>query len=386
MAGPIGTRGRGSIRSRAGRSSSTKCGLADSLPIWTRSIDQAAARQPIHGLFRGRSFHALAAAVRFVAGGRGPRGPGPRLSHRAEQQHGRLAGRLAERLGPVADGEPAAGGRARRRYLQFFDAVSLWFCCAERHQPQRIELSPAEGWTFSPLGIEQGCRLVRIEPWPLNVDCCELSVSGRLVPRRITTRPTKCWPWRLPKRWSCGGAWYDDCRRRGEKGKRKRIKGYLNRFLHHRITPQAMIASTPVLGSGVSTLATRNPMRRTRRRTVVAPVRGGQVERVAEERTAPQAPKRAANQRFVPLKNVAVHVIRAVGARRSAVRADVGQIADGIIVVRRVGRRRGAARGWGGVAGGRHTDIVRTRGWGCNTPPCTIRFRWAERRSRRRCA
>lgn len=33
--------------------------------------------------------------------------------------------------------------------------------------------------------------------------------------------------------------------------------GYLNRFLHHQIMPQAKIASTPELGSG--TVATRKP-------------------------------------------------------------------------------------------------------------------------------
>src|SRR6478672_9751060 len=38
----------------------------------------------------------------------------------------------------------------------------------------------------------------------------------------------------------------------------RRQKGYLNRFLQHHVMPQAMTASTPVLGSG-TTPATRNP-------------------------------------------------------------------------------------------------------------------------------
>ncbi len=67
-------------------------------------------------------------------------------------------------------------------YLQFFDAVSLWLCCAERDEPRRIELIRGEGWTFSPAGQDQGCRLVRIEPWPLTVGSCKLLVSGQAVP------------------------------------------------------------------------------------------------------------------------------------------------------------------------------------------------------------
>ena len=117
--------------------------------------------------------------------------------------------------------------------------------------------------------------------------------------------------------------------KKGKGPKRKRTKDYLNRFLSTHINPQATTTSTPVLGSG--TLATRNPTKLTSIRRIVAdPVRGEQVGRDAVERTATQAPKRAANQGFVPLKHVAPHVERAVGARRSGVCAHVGQIAHDV--------------------------------------------------------
>ncbi len=63
------------------------------------------------------------------------------------------------------------------RYLQFFDRISLWLCCAPRTEPFDT-LTPAEEqlrfvWCVS------GKMLV--EPYPLQVDSLKLSVSTRRV-------------------------------------------------------------------------------------------------------------------------------------------------------------------------------------------------------------
>ena len=93
----------------------------------------------------------------------------------------------------------------------------------------------------------------------------------------------------------------------------------LNRFAAPRQPSQT--ASTPVLGSG--TLATRNPIAA----VLVRRVDDGSGPRTARgradvaERTTPQTPKRAANQGFVPLKNVAPHVdTRRRGCRAACTR------------------------------------------------------------------
>jgi hypothetical protein len=148
--------------------------LADSLAIWTRSIDLAALRDPILGYFVAGHFTRL---LRRFDSWRGD----PAREELAREFLTRQDGDMGSWLAATkASRQEADRGVA---YLQFFDAVSLWLCCAKPDEPRRIELSGGEGWTFSPESQEQDCQLVRIDPWPLPVGSCELSVSGRAVPR-----------------------------------------------------------------------------------------------------------------------------------------------------------------------------------------------------------
>ena len=158
---------------------------ADSLPIWTRSILAVATQGPLVGYFVAGHFTRL--LRRFDSWRSDP--AAERLARDFLARHdANMACWLAERQ----ESEPAeAGSRselsdAARRgvsYLQLFDAISLWLCCAERHEPRRIELSAGEGWTFSPAGGAAQDRLhVRIDPWPLASAQCDLEVRGRVVP------------------------------------------------------------------------------------------------------------------------------------------------------------------------------------------------------------
>ncbi len=157
--------------------------LADSLPIWTLSIDEAAARRPIQAYFVAGHFTRL---LRRFDSWRGDAAREDLARGFLTEQNSNMELWLAAwQNGSSSLPNGARQSTAERGVdgLQFFDAVSLWFCCAERQAPERIELAPGEGWTFSPLGVEQGWRLVRIEPWPLTVESCQLAVSGRVVPR-----------------------------------------------------------------------------------------------------------------------------------------------------------------------------------------------------------
>lgn len=74
--------------------------------------------------------------------------------------------------------------------LQMFDALSLWFCCADREAPKRLSTPTGPSIVLSPTGGQAvatrsagGClgQTVRVAPWPFTVPAVELSTSGRLV-------------------------------------------------------------------------------------------------------------------------------------------------------------------------------------------------------------
>jgi len=63
--------------------------------------------------------------------------------------------------------------------LQFFDALSLWLCTADRTEPQPFRLANGPIVEFKPLDSER----IQISPWPLSVEELGLQVSGRVVER-----------------------------------------------------------------------------------------------------------------------------------------------------------------------------------------------------------
>jgi hypothetical protein len=158
--------------------------LADSLAIWTRSIESGAARGPLIGYFVAGHFTRL--LWRFDSWR-----SDPALERLAREFFSRHEGEMerwrrqeAEPAAPDSEHELADRDRRGISYLQLFDAISLWLCCAERREPWRAELSAGESWTFSPAGLGAGNRQqMRVEPWPLSKAECDLAVRGRLVPR-----------------------------------------------------------------------------------------------------------------------------------------------------------------------------------------------------------
>ncbi len=159
--------------------------LADSLPIWSRSILEAAGRGPLVGYFVAGHFTRL---LRRFDSWRSDAAAELLAREFLARHDANMARWLAERqesepAGASSRSELSEAARRGVSYLQLFDAISLWLCCAERHEPRRIELSAGEGWTFSPAGgAAQDCQQVRVEPWPLRSAQCDLAVSGRVVP------------------------------------------------------------------------------------------------------------------------------------------------------------------------------------------------------------
>ena len=62
-------------------------------------------------------------------------------------------------------------------WLQFFDALSLWFCCAERTSPESFVAPGGTRVTFTPMNGQR----VAVDPWPWPQRDLKLGVSGRKV-------------------------------------------------------------------------------------------------------------------------------------------------------------------------------------------------------------
>jgi hypothetical protein len=64
------------------------------------------------------------------------------------------------------------------RYVQFFDRISLWLCCAERTEAVDIKLPGGDSFQWTP----QKDGNIAIEPYPFNVAALELTVNTRHLP------------------------------------------------------------------------------------------------------------------------------------------------------------------------------------------------------------
>lgn len=149
---------------------------AETLDIWTKSIDAAAEQGPLEGYLVAGHFCRL----------------GRRGTH--DKQHDPAWRPFVDFLDDYearahtwlrewqAGGEQRTEAIAERALddLQFFDTFSLWFCCSESTERETVETPAGRDLELTPRGASQ----VRLSPWPLSVDMLELSVPGRLVEAR----------------------------------------------------------------------------------------------------------------------------------------------------------------------------------------------------------
>jgi hypothetical protein len=153
----------------------TEMPVDEALTIWSASIALAAAAGSLEGYVVAGHFAALA---RQAA---------------AWQKTAAYASRVAafladcDRTMPVwldrlqaenpTANTPRQANRGLRQ-LQFFDALSLWFCMAERQAPYKIETPDGPAVTFEPTAPG---RLL-VAPWPLSVEHLQLELPARSVP------------------------------------------------------------------------------------------------------------------------------------------------------------------------------------------------------------
>ena len=67
------------------------------------------------------------------------------------------------------------------RWVQFFDLLSLWFCCEERTETEPFKLPTGETIHFTPLKSGE----IAVEPYPFSVPVLELGVDAKRIPRKI---------------------------------------------------------------------------------------------------------------------------------------------------------------------------------------------------------
>ncbi len=148
---------------------------SDSLAIWTRSIDNAA---------RAGYLQAYTVAGHFSRLAR--RSAAWRTDDPQQADVERFLDRTSESMAEwllawqAEDAERHKPDIARLAVaqLQFFDSLSLWFCCMTTLEAESLEAPGAKRMELAPVDAAR----VEIDPWPLDVTSLALGVSGRSIP------------------------------------------------------------------------------------------------------------------------------------------------------------------------------------------------------------
>ena len=173
------------VEPQSGRPRSfTEMELADSLAIWA-ALDRR--RRGRRTAWRPTSWPVISAPCLRRFGNDWKNGSRAAEAERFLAEHDRLREQwlLAWQ---TAEPEQNTSDRAQLafRQLQFFDFLSLWFCCAE--VPERDQIETPSGPTIALVPQDSGSpgeplRLA-LSPWPFDVDELNLEVPGRMIPQR----------------------------------------------------------------------------------------------------------------------------------------------------------------------------------------------------------
>jgi hypothetical protein len=150
--------------------------MRDSTAIWTRSIDFCSS-EPLAGIAVSRHFTYLAEQVR--SGGRSDADDLEAIDRFLGDQDNE-SGDLAPRLRRAEDATVVATCDRGFRTVRFFDAVSLWLCCAERQEPEQMTAPDGESIKLIP----EDAWHVAIDPYPLGVNTPRLQTFARRVAAR----------------------------------------------------------------------------------------------------------------------------------------------------------------------------------------------------------
>lgn len=173
-AGRPGTRTQGVDPATGVPRQFTEMEPAETLAIWTQSIDTAAARGPLEGYLVAGHFCRL--SRRSTAGKEHDPKWHPFLGF-LDNYEARAREWLARWQALDAAHTPQLAEHALDQ-LQFFDTFSLWFCCSESTEREVVETPSGSDLSIVPRSPSQ----LYLMPWPFTVDSLDLSVPGRMIP------------------------------------------------------------------------------------------------------------------------------------------------------------------------------------------------------------
>ncbi len=146
--------------------------------IWSQSIHKCRQHSPLAGLWVSEHFRFLGSMARETRDD-GSEDATAIDEFLSQQQKLQMAWRNE------TEGESASNIDATIetgfRWVQFFDALSLWLCCAERTQPQQTVTPGGQTLGMTPL---QPPSKIAFDPWPLSVARLELSVPAWSIPAK----------------------------------------------------------------------------------------------------------------------------------------------------------------------------------------------------------
>jgi hypothetical protein len=132
---------------------------------------------PLGGVWVSRHFCALAELAKEHRAGR---------PEEVEAAKAFLAEQAAKQMEWSSAASDFAGEELERvldtgsRYVRFFDAISLWLCCAEQDEPATMPLSSFLSLTLTP----RNSREIAVEPWPFGPAALELAAPAVRLPEK----------------------------------------------------------------------------------------------------------------------------------------------------------------------------------------------------------
>ncbi|MBX7165302.1 MAG: DUF3891 family protein [Pirellulales bacterium] len=146
---------------------------AQYLEIWSRSVELAAQHGPLPAWLVAGHFSLLAEM------GATQRSEATLSTAWRSELESRRHAWLDEWVRAETGATPAIAARGLAQ-LRMFDFLSLWFCCAPRHEPLSFPTPDGPVIEWNPLAA----GLVTVSPWPFDVPEIDLAISGRQVPQR----------------------------------------------------------------------------------------------------------------------------------------------------------------------------------------------------------
>jgi hypothetical protein len=155
----------------------TEMPLAESIGIWTKSIDACAQIGPLAGWVVCGHFSALLRHTNRWQQTNIPE------SKRAQEALAAFDARREQWLSDWQQARPTSNtlevADRGLHWLQFFDALSLWLCCANRSEPHRMPTPGGPEMTLTPSPSPE--QVIAIAPWPLTVAELSLSITPRAI-------------------------------------------------------------------------------------------------------------------------------------------------------------------------------------------------------------